>query len=289
MVTIFSHLDQEQANTFSLVLNASGIGNRVIVDKDGLRIEVPPFHIERAREVIHRYQAENPDTREDIPDPRSNRPLPKNLSGIAAALLLLAIHLAVFASTAPEDYMAVFGANARRILNGEAYRCATALLLHADAAHLAGNMAGMAIFGGAVCVVTGTGVGWLMILVCGSLGNLMNAWAYATGHLSVGASTAVFGAIGSLCAFQAVDAARTGKGWKRMVLVLGAGMALLAFLGTSPRSDLGAHLFGFLCGVLTGGAYRLWMKHLPARKTQVLCGAIAASVLLSAWIRGMTG
>ncbi|MFO7714209.1 rhomboid family intramembrane serine protease [Desulfosarcina sp.] len=289
MITIFSHLDQEQANTFSLVLNASGIGNRVIVDQDGLRIEVPPIHIERAREVIHRYQAENPDTREDVPAPRSNPPLSKNLSGIAAALLLLSIHLAVFASTAPEDYLAVFGANARRILNGEAYRCATALLLHADAAHLAGNMAGMAIFGGAVCVVTGTGVGWLMILACGILGNLMNAWAYATGHLSVGASTAVFGAIGSLCAFQAVDAARTGKGWKRMVLVLGAGMALLAFLGTSPRSDLGAHLFGFLWGVLTGGAYRLWMKHPPARKAQVLCGAIAASVLLSAWIRGMTG
>ena len=33
---------------------------------------------------------------------------------------------------------------------------------------------GMVLFGGAVCTVTGSGVGWLMITACGILGNLMN-------------------------------------------------------------------------------------------------------------------
>ena len=285
MVTVFDSLNQEQANAFSLVLNASGIGNRVTRSNDGFRIDVPKPYTDAARDVIYRYQAENPNAEADRSVSRSH-PTHKNLSGIAVALLLLSIHLAVSSSSAPEDYVAVFGANASRILDGEIYRCTTALLLHADAAHIAGNMAGMVIFGGAVCVVTGSGVGWLMILASGIFGNLMNALAYETAHMSVGASTAVFGAVGILCAFQAVNAARTGKGWKRTALVFGSGLALLAFLGTSARSDVGAHLFGFLCGVLMGGAYRLWMGHPMGMKGQVLCGAISASAILLSWIRG---
>ena len=285
MVTVFDSLNQEQANAFSLVLNASGIGNRVTRSNDGFRIDVPKPYTDAARDVIYHYQAENPNAEVHRSVSRSH-PTHKNLSGIAVALLLLSIHLAVSASSAPEDYVAVFGANASRILDGEMYRCATALLLHADAAHIAGNMAGMVIFGGAVCVVTGSGVGWLMILASGIFGNLMNALAYETGHMSVGASTAVFGAVGILCAFQAVNAARTGKGWKRTALVFGSGLALLAFLGTSARSDVGAHLFGFLCGVLMGGAYRLWMGHPLGIKGQVLCVITTASTVLLSWIRG---
>ena len=286
MVPIFNDLSQEQANTFSLVLNSCGIGNRLIGSNDGFRIVVPKPYVDAARDAIYRYQAENPNTDDEIAVYRS-RKTHKNLSGIAVALLLLSVHLAVFASSVPQDYLAVFGADARRILDGEVYRCATALVLHADAAHIAGNMVGMVLFGAAVCAVTGSGVGWLMILASGILGNLMNAFAYGTGHLSVGASTAVFGAIGILCALQAVNAARTGKGWKRMVLVLGAGMALLAFLGTSTRSDVGAHLFGFFTGGVMGGTYRLWMGHPPGMKVQVLCGTIAASIILMSWIRGV--
>jgi hypothetical protein len=83
-----------------------------------------------------------------------------------------------------------------------------------------------------------------------------------------------------------VNAARNGKGWKRMVLVFGAGVALLAFLGTSARSDLGAHLFGFFSGAVMGGAYRLWKGQPAGRKGQILSATIAAAALLLAWIRG---
>ncbi len=286
MVAIFHHLNQEQASTFSLVLNSSGIGNRVIGANDGFRIEVPELYVDAARDAIYRYQTENPITEEGVSG-RHQRPEPKNLSGVVVAFLLLSVHMAVFASAAPEDYIAVFGADARRILDGEVYRCTTALVLHADAAHITGNMVGMVLFGGAVCTVTGSGVGWLMILACGIIGNLSNAFAYETGHLSVGASTAVFGAVGILCALQAVNAVRTGKGWKQMFLAFGGGVALLAFLGTSARSDVGAHLFGFFSGVLLGGTYRLWMEHPLGRKNQVLCGTIAGSALLLSWIQGV--
>ncbi len=286
MVTLYFQLDREAAETFSLVLNSAGIGNRVIAGNNGFRIDVPSSCVDAAMDAIHSYQAENPSVVQNAPAPYHHQ-LPKNYSGIVVALLLLSVHLAVMSSSAPEDYITVFGANARRIVHGEIYRCATALLLHADAAHVAGNMVGMALFGGAVCAVSGTGVGWLMILACGILGNLINAMAYGSGHLSVGASTAVFGSVGILSAIQAVTAARTGRGWKGPLMAIGAGIALLAFLGVSDRSDLGAHLFGFLSGALMGVCYGLCIGFPPGRRVQMVCGIMAGSVLVMAWIRGV--
>jgi membrane associated rhomboid family serine protease len=285
MIIILDSLDQEQANTFSLVLKASGIWNRVVVAKNGLGIAVADLHADSARDAIDRYQGENLISEDELASPPALS-TPINLSGVAVAFVLLSIHWAVLTSAAPQDYISVFGANARRILEGEVYRCATALLMHADVAHIAGNMVGVALFGGAVCAITGCGVGWLMILGCGILGNLINALAYGTGHLSVGASTAVFGAVGILCALQAVNAVKTGKGWQRIVVIIGAGVALLGFLGTSARSDLGGHLFGFLSGILIGGVYGLGVRHSIGTRGQVLGGILAVSILLLSWIQG---
>lgn len=286
MVILISQLNRDEANTYSLVLNSVGIGNRVVGARKNCRIDVPEHAVDAAMNAIRLYQAENPSTNEDVPA-RHHHMTPRNISGVAVALLLLCIHLAVMASAAPEDYFAVFGANARRIVHGEVYRCATALVLHADAAHVVGNMVGIALFGGAVCMVTGTGVGWLMILACGILGNLVNAMAYESGHLSVGASTAVFGGVGILCALQAVTAVRTGRGWKGVLMAFGAGIALLAFLGASARSDLGAHLFGFLSGVLMGCVYRLLILHPLGNRGQVMCGMVTVAVVVLAWIQGV--
>ena len=284
MTPLYDHLDPETAQTFSLVLSAVGIGNRVVGSGQDYRIDVPEPAVDAAREAIRRYVAENAPSSGAAPRLLSTAVSP---SGLVVALLLLTIHLAVTASAAPEDYVTTFGANARRIIGGEWYRCATALLLHADAAHLAGNMAGVALFGGAVCSITGSGVGWLMILTCGILGNLFNAVLHETGHLSVGASTAVFGAVGILCALQAVDAARNGRGWRRVIFIFGAGVALLAFLGTSARSDVGAHLFGCAAGVPLGLAYGLWVHAPISRRGQQVCTLLAVGLLVLAWLRGV--
>ena len=288
MVTLFEHLDQKEAEVFSLVLNAVGIGHRVVGENRRFRIDVPASLTEAALTAIHRYQSENANF-PPTSTTRHRQPMPLPLSGVFIALALLAVYLSIAASSAPQDYDRVFGADARLILKGQWYRCATALVLHADATHITANMVGIALFGGAVCAVTGTGAGWLMILACGFLGNLMNAWAYQGDHLSVGASTAIFGAVGILCAIQAMAAVKTGKGWKRVFLVAGAGVALLAFLGTSARSDIGAHLFGWLAGVLVGGIYGLKITLALEKRWQVACGTIAALTLLASWVRGVVG
>ncbi len=285
MKPLIEQLSNEEAHTYSLVLTAAGIGNRVRRVEDSFRIDVPEPLVDAALYAIRCYVEENP----PVAPPEVRVPAPSlagNLSGVAVALVLLCVHVSVMSSTDPSGYVDAFGANARRIMSGEYFRCATALILHADDAHIAGNMAGAALFGGAVCAATGAGVGWLMILACGIGGNLINAWLYQTGHLSIGASTAVFGAVGMLCASQAMAALFSRRGWKRMTLAIGAGLALLAFLGASARSDVGAHLFGFLCGLPAGAVWRFTVADPPGVRVQVLCGAIAALILLAAWIQG---
>jgi membrane associated rhomboid family serine protease len=285
MVTLFKQLNQQEAQTFSLVLNSAGIDNRVAADDDQYRLEVPEAFVFAAMNAIRRFQAENPPVQDRVPA-TTDHAISKHFSGAVVAILLLVVHLAVMASEAPDDYVTAFGASARHILGGEMYRCITALVLHADAAHVVGNMVAVALFGGAVCATTGTGAGWLMILVCGASGNLINAVVHASGHLSIGASTAVFGSVGMLCASEAVNAVKTGRGWKRSLMALGAGFALLAFLGASERSDLGAHLFGFLSGLVVGTVYRLWRASRLGKRMQILCGVIAAGIVGLAWIRG---
>jgi membrane associated rhomboid family serine protease len=286
MVPILNHLDQERANTYSLVLSALGIAHRLVPSPSGYRIDVPASDADTALRAIDRYRSENPISALPADPPRTFR-IP--LSAIAMALILLCVHLAVVTHGPQSGYVNVFGADARRIVSGELYRCATALLLHADAAHLAGNMVGLILFGGAVCAVTGHGIGWMMILAAGIAGNLVNALIYSGSHLSVGASTAVFGAVGIVCAIRSVDALRRGSGWKRVVVVAGAGVALLAFLGTGPQSDLGAHLFGGLAGMIAGIMYRQLAADPPGSRLQRLAGVVSGAVLVGSWIRGVLG
>jgi len=289
MVSLSYHLEREQAELYSLILNSVGIGNRIITVDDGFRIQVPSAMEDVALEAISRYHAENPVVRQESTEHSLSRLPIKPISGFCIALLLLVVHLAVTTSSAPQDYTDVFGADSIRILQGEIYRCVTALLLHADAVHLVGNMVGIVLFGGAVSSVAGSGVGWMAILFCGILGNYLNAFAYDTRHLSIGASTSIFGAVGILSAFQAVRAKRTGKGWKQAGLALGGGLGLLAFLGTSARSDLGAHLLGFLVGGGIGAAYgrRNYGEKVPA--LQCVSGMVAAALVVGAWIWGAIG
>jgi rhomboid protease GluP len=207
-----------------------------------------------------------------------------------AALALLGVYLATASPSAQRGVFDALGASASRILDGDWFRCATALLLHASPMHLAGNMAGLAVFGSAVCGIVGAGVGTMMVALTGILGNLLNAVVYQSDHVSVGASTAVFGAVGILTAHQIRHRMRLRDGprWK-VWLPLGAGIALLGFLSGGPRVDIMAHLFGMVVGGGIGAVYGLWRFRPAAVTVQVLALAITLSVFAAAWFVAPVG
>jgi len=158
--------------------------------------------------------------------------------------------------------------------------------MHANPSHLAWNMLGIAIFGTAVCHMMGTGAGWLMILVTGMLGNVVNALLYESHHLSIGASTAIFGAIGLLAGHQFMKKRSQANVHIKAWLPIGGGLALLAFLGSSAHSDLTAHLFGFLVGLIMGGLYSMLVPRPAGKPYQMGLLVIASSVMALSWMRG---
>ena len=89
-------------------------------------------------------------------------------------------------------------ADADRILLGELWRTVTALTLHANLAHVLSNAIGITLFLGALSTILGPGLGSALVLLAGAGGNLANALVHGSAHVSVGASTSVFGAVGML-------------------------------------------------------------------------------------------
>jgi len=284
METVFTGLSKEEVETFGLVLLSHGIVHQAVRRENGWELRSDPSRTAEAEHLIHQYQEENPSDPvgpEDVfLDYRSS------LAGMWGALLLAVFHVYVYLHANPYLLKNAYAASAGRILDGDWYRAATALLLHADVVHLAGNMVGIAVLGSAVCSIMGWGVGWLTILSSGIAGNVLNAVVYKAGHSSIGASTAVFGALGILTAWQFLRRARQPGRRFKALLPLGAGLALLGFMGSSVHTDILAHLFGFLSGLFIGSLYGTTIKKCPDVKVQAGALILAVVILLRAWLGG---
>jgi membrane associated rhomboid family serine protease len=265
-----------------LVLSAYHLPHSIIRSGNGWEIWVDDAVRDRALDLILKYIEENPDL--SIADDQETQVYKKTFSGIWVCLLLLACHIVANRSDGVEKIIREYGASAFDIMNGEIYRTVTSLMLHSDYPHLAGNIAGIGIFGTAVCSITGAGVGWLMILLSGILGNLANAALFRYGHISIGASTAVFGAVGILAAYQLCRKIKIADQRMKAWLPIAGGLALLSFLGTGLHSDLTAHLFGFVAGVCLGLIYALYLYRLVEKKHQIYCMAATIGTVALSWL-----
>ena len=276
-------LTQDQVDTYGLVLDAYGLPYSVKRSGSEWEIWVDEKIRDRAFELIAQYIEENPQA---LPtDAQETETYQKTFTGIWVCLILLACHIAVNMSGNVDKIFIEYGASSQDILNGEFYRTVTSLMLHGGYPHLAGNMAGIAIFGTAVCNITGAGVGWLMILMTGILGNLANAALFQYGHNSIGASTAVFGALGILAAYQLYRKIKIPGQRMRAWLPIAGGLALLSLLGSSEHSDLTAHLFGFIAGIGLGLFYAMYLRRIIAKRHQIYCMAATIITVVLSWTK----
>jgi len=233
---------EAELREFALVLAAAGIEHRVARASGGWRLLVPAADAEAATSAIESYERE----RTGAP-PSDGEPF-ESYAGFHLAAALWAFYVVTGPAWRDSAWSAVGAADAGRLLHGEPWRAVTALTLHADAAHLLGNVVACAVFVTALARLVGPGVAGFVVLVAGVIGNLLAAALRGAGHTSVGASTGVFGAIGVLGGLE--FGRRRGR--RRAWVPVAGSLALLAMLGTSPRSDLVAHLFGLLAGLGIG-------------------------------------
>jgi membrane associated rhomboid family serine protease len=259
--------DVEEA---SLVLAAVGIPHRVERAAFRWRLVVADADAERAAAALAAYEVERRRAPSAVPDERGAA-----WSGVVVAVLLLAFH-----ALAGRRWMDAGAAMAGRIRAGEVWRTVTALTLHADGPHVLSNAVACVVFVTAVVRLLGPGVGGWLILLAGAGGNALNALVQRPGHDSVGASTAIFGAIGILGGLQF----GRKRGERRAWLALGASLALLAMLGAGERVDLLAHLWGLVVGLVLGVAAAAVAPVAPAgRAVQWPLAAAALATVAGAW------
>ena len=270
---------RKTADEWALVLASEGLHPEVGHTRGGFALAVPADEGDRAAAALAAYERENP------PAPAEEAPPPP--ANLAAGAVISGMLLAFFSITGPRnfavDWFARGSADAERILHGETWRAATALTLHADLGHVVGNAIAGTIFIGAVCGALGIGLGAALVLVSGALGNFANALFHGSHHTSVGASTAIFGAVGILAAWSVAHRRRRGTRGRRALAPIAAGLGLLAMLGASPRADLWGHFFGLAAGVLVCLAVAWSARRPPGPGAQWLLGAATAATLLLCW------
>jgi membrane associated rhomboid family serine protease len=270
------------ADEWAVVLAAAGIPHWQRQRLDGWALFVTPDDVVTALEALAAYDRENADDDDGGAD-EAPPARPLTIAGVVVALLLVGF----FAITGPRaggsSWFEHGSADAARIMAGEWWRTVTALTLHADAPHLAGNAVGLAVLLTAVCWQLGVGVGLWLTLLAGAGGNLLTAAVHGSEFSSVGASTAVFGVVGILAGLRVVAPRRLRLGTRKSWVVVAASLALLALLGTGPHADLLAHLFGLLGGGALGVLAALTLPSAPPPALQGVLLIAAIAVVLSAW------
>ncbi|WP_084456942.1 rhomboid family intramembrane serine protease [Desulfogranum mediterraneum] len=243
----------DQLASSALVLLSKDIEHEL--DQSRGELLVSPQQASAALYQLESYRCENKDW-PPCPDVSWQPPFFKPWVTLTI-LGLLAIFFGHTGSWQSESLWFQLGAINRDtiLVDHQWWRLVTALTLHADLVHLSGNL----LIGGHLILLLsrtmGFGLSWLLVLLSGTAGNLINILVRDQQHLSVGFSTAVFATIGI---FTGLRLCSPGSSALRQILLpLGAGLGLLVFLGSAgANTDIGAHFFGFICGILVGMAAR---------------------------------
>jgi membrane associated rhomboid family serine protease len=283
-IAVATVANEQRAAELGLVLIAIGIEHQRSPGGAGWEIWVPVASAAQARSELAEYVTEN------------KRPIGQRrveevggaLPGVAVyVVLLLAVFVCLHQSVFYLDWFGAGRLDAGRVVAGEWWRTVTALTVHVDVDHLGGNLVFGAFFGYFVGRYLGRGVGWLAILGAATLANALNAAVQSSDHRSIGASTAVFAALGLLTAYTWRRGFLRETPWRGRIAPIVAGIGLLAFTGTGgENTDLTAHLFGFVVGFGGGLALARWahIEWLRSRRRQTVCAAVAVVSVVAAWV-----
>ncbi len=275
-------LNRQRADEWAVVLAAADIPHWLRRRLDGWALIVPAPDAAAALESLDAYDRENAREGADRGDAVApSRPV--TMVGVYVALLLIGLFAITGSRARRSEWFQHGEADATRMMAGEWWRAVTALTLHADAPHLLGNALASALLVTAVCQQLGPGVGLWLVLLAGAGGNALTAAVHGAGHVSVGASTAIFGAVGILAGLRILTPGRVGSRLGKWWVVAATSLVLLALLGTGPNADLLAHVFGLLAGGALGLVAALTLRWTPRAPVQWLLVAAAGAAVCGAW------
>jgi len=253
---------------------------------DGQRsvIVVPAGNHEKARYEIWQYEQENKQT--FVPGPLFTPVIQNGLPGVLTYLFVITIVGLLAGEMAfDRNWLSAGRVDGTLIRNGEWWRSITALTLHSGLPHFAGNAGFGALFGVMAGRLLGSGVTWFAIVVSSSVANLLNTIMLDSSHRAIGASTAVFAALGLLAGFVWRGKLMKQDRWAYRIGPIVGGVALLAYTGTgTANTDVGAHLMGFICGFLAGIVLTYVYQYVPKAHIQRAAGILAIVIIAFSWL-----
>jgi rhomboid protease GluP len=270
---------------YSLVLESRSIDHEVL-ESDGIWLLTVAPHLQViAYDELTRYLAERSAPR---PQSRFVQPFASAGAGVGAVCYAVVLLLASYCAGLQlfdTDWYAV-GVIDAGPARGEWWRAITALTLHADAAHLLSNLFFGSIVGVAIGRLLGPGVAWFAAIAAGSLANTVEMWVAPSSHRALGASTAVFAALGLLTGLAWTERLTfRERKWYRWAPLI-AGVCLLTLFGAGGEHvDVLGHFLGFLFGTAAGWlCMMVGASGSPNLRTQVCFGAATALSICCAWI-----
>jgi membrane associated rhomboid family serine protease len=283
LTTVFRSQRRRECEERLLVLTAMGVEGVVTHGAGEFLLQVAP--VDAGAAVLHllQYEAENRPAPAPPPPPRVHRFAWVGCLGYVA--VLLGVALALSSGAVRLDAFELGELDAARVQAGQWWRAWTALTLHLDGPHLAANLAAGVWFGYLAGRQMGAGTAWLLTVTGGALANLCEALLAPPEHRAVGASTAVFSALGAMAAYSWRERFGLPQRWARRWGPLVAGVVLLGWTGSAGEgTDVMGHLAGFVVGALLGATAALpQVRPQLERVPQAASGALALASIIVAW------
>lgn len=279
----------DQLHTCSLILSAAGISHRIQpISAHQVEIFVSVSDLQKAADELQHYEEENRNW-PPMPSYDNYAPAFRAMAPIVAAVLIYIYGLSGEWSKESIWFAQGAGDSAAILSAHQYYRLVTALTLHADEVHLLGNCFLGSFMLHFLLLATGNGIGLFTVLLSSTLANYINVLVHGPGHHFVGFSTAVFVVIGMLCTIRFADNAK--QSMFPLLMPVMTGFALLALLGSSgERTDLGAHLFGLLSGLMTGNIvkFKHFTKWRGSITIQIALVLLSLSIVWASWLNAFS-
>lgn len=286
---VFESGNKRQCADRSLVLAASNIPHQVVDDGHSYAIVVPVDYSATAAEELRLFDEENPPS---FPQPKVDVENQDPIPGLVGYVFFVCMVAGLAGYSFFElNWFRAGRVDGELIRQGEIWRLFTALTLHSGIKHMLSNLVFGVFFGLFAGRLLGSGVAWLAIVLAAATGNAVNTLLLDAGHRSIGASTAVFAALGLVAGFVWRGKLMAQGHWSNRYGPIVGGLALLMYTGTGApdsNTDVGAHLLGFVFGFLAG-LFLVQAKTLPDdSRAQLISGVAAISLITISWVAALS-
>lgn len=288
MRVVFESRNRRACADRALVLAAANIPHQLVHDPVGSALIVPAEYSTEATRELRLYDEENPPQRPVAPATyRYKNAVPGVVAYVATILVFAWLS---WTSAFTQDWLAAGRIDGVLVRAGEWWRSLTALTMHSGFRHLAGNLVFGAFFGLLAGRLLGSGVAWAAAVATAAMGNLLNTYLLETTHRAIGASTAVFAALGLTAGFVWRAKLMAQDRWSYRIGPIVGGLALLMYTGTGDeKTDIGAHLMGFACGFVGGVLLERARDSLDDPTLQRRAGVTTLAALVLAWAAALGG